>query len=726
MHEMRLDRKGDAPIPDGYLLITNEIEFLMNAIAEPVPLQVRGDAICDWAEAFFKGRKLPYREVYSPSQELKTVCPRLSSEQASAVYRHLEERFVDLERPLTTSRLLMELFPGNLWSERPSREHGAEWLLWLYERRPDSWVEPLLSDICDNWIRQSDLSYQFLYSARNSDAALAILDDWLGIEDGFRATGLQQFPLMLPRTIVERARRVWKRRLVESKGSYFVELNRLPLPSSLLHVAAQEAMEFFKRYPAHLDEEIFQLLSRYLRMEEQMELRRWLRPKLPSDLPSTAVLVLEWFKNEYLPFRVWQSTHSVAESAEIVSKKAQQFASWYLHQYPLALAGDPARNYLSFERSAALVRPSGKTVTLLIVLDGLHLADARHLQASLESKTTRLTLADDGLAFSPLPTITRFCKEALLSGVPPNHAKELQPIGEVLPERKSPVERLRTANLGQLFVWRVMEPDSTYHKRNSFDTLRQKVEAQLDGVAAEIAGIVDQVPASIPLQIVLTADHGRLLATSVRLRTAPVGMEPKGRTAWGVVERDFPETGYFVEDDIAFLHKDRYGLPYHTAVILDESAFRTIDGKTGSELFPHGGAFPEEVIVPWFVYVRDANQPQVEVRLSGRGQAGRRAVLHIDVVNLGDIVVTCKRLRLLNDQKQWAAVVLDWDVSPRLSENQDQEIEPWPTAAEQKSMRAVIDLELENGLVFEIEGQLDLQIDEMYERSDDILEGLDL
>jgi hypothetical protein len=197
--------------------------------------------------------------------------------------------------------------------------------------------------------------------------------------------------------------------------------------------------------------------------------------------------VLTWFRQEYLPYRLWQSTVGVEGAREVVENASRQFALWYLTEYPRALMGGSFRQHLSFIRTAALSILDQSTATLLVVLDGLHVADAQYLQLALQRQAPRLTTLVDDLAFTTLPTITEFCKDSLLKGVPPAQTEQVAPIGTILPENESPVQQLSTARKGCLYLWRVLEPDRTYHWRNSNDTLQRDVEAQLEGIAMKIA-----------------------------------------------------------------------------------------------------------------------------------------------------------------------------------------------------------------------------------------------
>src|SRR5690606_6343111 len=127
---------------------------------------------------------------------------------------------------------------------------------------------------------------------------------------------------------------------------------------------------------------------------------------------------------------------------------------------------------------------------------------------------------------------------------------------------------------GDLVLWRVEEPDSTYHRRNSSDSLLREVQGKLDTIARNLYTIVEQVPDHILLQLVVTTDHGRLLARSERTTSVPPGMESHGRAAWGRSPISFNGHSHVIEDDVAYLEAYSFGLDHDVAIVLDESAFQ--------------------------------------------------------------------------------------------------------------------------------------------------------
>src|SRR5690606_1590612 len=149
-----------------------------------------------------------------------------------------------------------------------------------------------------------------------------------------------------------------------------------------------------------------------------------------------------------------------ALAAQRVVELGKQFACWYLEFYRDALLSG---KHLNFFQAAALKREKSRFATLFIVLDGLHLPDALRLVSILSETTARLVTRENTLTFATIPTVTKFAKEALLRGVPPCFINETELLAKEISERSSPIECLQTASGGDMYIWRILEPDHTYH-----------------------------------------------------------------------------------------------------------------------------------------------------------------------------------------------------------------------------------------------------------------------
>ncbi|MBP8002226.1 MAG: hypothetical protein KA314_09195 [Chloroflexi bacterium] len=724
MNEMLLDRTGDALIPDGYQVLDSEVAFLTHA-TEDRPFLVRGASLCQWAADFWNGRNIPFRDLPSPSQALRELVPQLTHDQTQAICDVLPKHLLSELNRLSLTDLLQALYPNALWRTHPSLSHGAEWLLWLYEEQYNSVMEPLLVEQARSWQRDvDDMSYT-VYEASNSAAALQVLNIWLGATPNELLNELGVFPKPLSEKLRKHIANIWKDQIIQHQGNLFPALEKLPIPQNLKQSAAQATVTYFERHPQYFTKTLHDQLAPYLTSQEQERILKLMPPPAAADLPTELPSILTWFREQYLPMRQWQSAYGSEADKAVVQDKARQFALWYLENYPRALVGGELHSYLSFNRSASLKQRPDNYVTLLVVPDGLHLLDANALLNEIKNQTDRLTIWTNELAFAPLPTITEICKPALFAGVAPEITDRVQALGTILSDTTDPAESLTAAQPGQLYLWRLSEPDRTYHHYNSSETLRRDVDSRLSAIAAKIADIVNHVPGHLPLRLILTSDHGRLLAKAVRNLNVPTGMKSHGRAAWGQANSNFDEKGYRVTDKLVHLHAGRFGLPEDAVIAFEEDTFRTNDGKTGSEWYPHGGLYPEEVIVPWVELIRDMSLPRLTVQLKGSGQAGQSGTLILLVRNPETIPITAVKLTVAGGGNSHV-ITINQDVAAYKEEQYRLTLPMWPAKANIRQLAAHLHVQLPNRLPFTVPVK-DIQLDsiEMYHR-DDILGDLDL
>lgn len=722
MKEYLLDPDGMSPLPAGYILVDSEVAFLQLA-TEPQPLLVRGVRLCNWAESFFRGRGQPFRFTRSLLDELRDTCSDLTEEQARAVLEQFEPgQREKLDRPLTGRAVLQQLYPMSFWQGLPSTRHVAEWLVWLYQEDPPACLQPLLRQAGRQWQEKLNQTEQAFYEAASREEAGQLIERWVEGNDPHQYSS--HFPAEIPQVIGERMIARWQSQIVQSRGGDFGLLARQKLPPLLKEKVAVGAADFYRANPADLTAEKLNELSAFLSSHDLDQLYGILPPKLPRPLPTEPVEILTWFRDSYFPYREWQRNYTTdIEALQPILQVAREFAEWYLHCYPGALVGQELQRWLSYRRILDL-DPQAEMVTLVVVLDGLHAGDARDLRRKIEASIPRLTPTsnDDDLAFAPLPTITEFCKPALFAGVPPRLADEVGTVGQVIADRHSPVGKLKAANPGELFLWRVEEPDATYHRRNSSYSLLREVHGELDAITQKIRDVVEKVPEPVLLQVAVVTDHGRLLARSERQVPVPLGMESHGRAAWGPSPVPLDGRAFVIQDNVAYLEADSFGLPQDAAIVLDESAFRTNDDRSGSELFPHGGLFPEEVVIPWMTFARDVKEPQLVASISGSGTARKQGVLQVRVVNTDSRVVIVQGIAL-QFGGEWRVLPVKWPVPPQSEQQSSFDLSPWPSAEELMLTEAQLKVVLSNRLVFDISADIALQSEDIYRR-ENILEDL--
>lgn len=724
-----LDPVGDAVVSEGYRVIDTEVAFLKHALCSE-RLFIRGERLCEWAERFYRGREIVFSRVDSPSRTLQRICPSLSEQQA----RDLAERLLQgghVPQPdWSVTDGLYRLYPLPHWYAPVSLEHAAWWLLWLQETTMGEAERVLVGQQSQLWVKQAEEPLKPIYGASDVSTARELMEEWLCLASRRRLDeSLPPFPQPLPNS--------WTQRLREAARDWYVQGEQRAIeylaeraPSlQAKQVVAEEGAIYYQHHPSRLSREKADKLYPYLSGESRRQLERLLPPPepVPLDKQQHVEAILRWATEQYLPYRRWALRYGDDAQREKSEQFARAFMEWLLEFYPRALqGGDDLQQWFVFRRARQLPNPA--RLTLLVVLDGLGWHDAMELHGYIQQISEGLTALAPQSALSALPTITPFAKPAIVRGECPRFALDEQrpaaDIGEVLPEGNIPAERLQKATVGECLIWRVNEPDKTYHERYDAETLEHDVQAELRNLAEKIVSAIRAVSPGIPRQVVVTSDHGRLFGESVRKHKPPEGMEAKGRAAWGNCDLRFDERGYLIDkgNHLIYLHAERFGLTHHVAVPLDTDMFLAEGGKGGKEKYAHGGIHPEEVIVPWLVYVQDVQAPRLRCRVVVRGQVGREGTLQLEVTNLEGHEVLMNALQLLMDGQPWRDLPVEQEVQALSTQGVELILPTLPAKAQWKQVRALLQGHVEN-IPFELEVEIVDETREMY-RKTDLLEEL--
>lgn len=712
-------------------MVRSDTDFLQRATG-PEDLLVQTEFLCAWAERFARARGIPCEEHQSHVDMLRASFASIGLDAAKALEAALGSSIERMALPIRARDVLQTLAPMSLWNDNPSLEHAARWLVWLAgDERPSFWM-PILTDIANEWSSQSPPEYAQPYAVLSRHEAKGMLARWIGALENWEGTVWGEFPFTVPVDVESEILSDWRNRIVQSEGVVFASILGSSAPVRLKRKAAQIAVEYYQANLARLTTERVKQLAPFLDLQAQAELQRLLPPSPPGPLDGMSYRhVLAWYSNSYLPYRVWQSRFGDEQAHAISLHSATEFARWYLEAYGRAIAGGEMWEALSFARSASMKESPSTCVSLLVVLDGLHVADAYTLRQHMDTTSTRLSLVADDLAFAPLPTVTAFCKPALLHGVPPYRAigaltQSIQPLGLVLSDGADPAAALASAKPGDVIVWRLEQPDATYHWHNSSASLDVMVDQELSGVAKRVAKAINAAPPDLDVQVVFTSDHGRLLGRSYRNLEVPRDLQSHGRAAWGSFTKEFPESGFTIEQSCVYLSAERFGLPSNVVVALDESAFRMNDDKGGSELYAHGGLYPEEVIVPWLLYERDTEIPTPFVRLYGAGQSGREGTAKLEVRNPARFPITLESLEIVFSGGRSDRLAVSLTIGSLNTTRDSVGVSQWPTKGELPGCAATAHFRLASGRSFNCDVTVELAAQELYSRDDDILKDLGL
>jgi len=722
-----LDQNGDASVPAGYNVVQAESEFLDHAFDSQIV--VRGPKLCAWATLFWDGRNMGYQTLHSPIQRLRLYGPTMSdavAREVLALNPLAEQRLIDAT---DLSGLLSAVFPSDLWQTKPSIFHGAAWLLWLDEQDPPVCVQSLLSVQAAFWQEQIDGAEKHPYGARNAVQARAILDQWLGIDETIGPSSeLREFPLPIPDRIRRRIEESWTRRVVESRGLYFRRLLSRPLPFELKEEVTRISAEYFKNHPAELNDTIIQELSGFLSMEEKEALRDIVPPSEPPIPPLDASRVAAWFCDSYLPYRLWAINRRIETVDAVCRDRGTRFAKWFLEFYPMALAA--GLETISFRRCGRVMCDRGQEVRLMIILDGIGIWDARELVRRLRVTQRRLALTKNDWCFAAIPTVTEICKPAMRQGVVPRNvnpaAYALDTDFVRLLENEDACEILRRAKPGEFYIWSLVQTDQTYHKVGDAKTIRDNIQTLLDGLSKRIGAAVQAVPNHLKLKVIITTDHGRFLGRSERTIPLSCGMVSHQRAAWGGSgnAKDLPGDFEILHGGrVARLHPERFGITQSALVAIGEDSFVNDDGSGGADWFPHGGVWPEEVIIPWLEFQRDAEPPHVAGRLVGKGVEGRDGEIEINLTNTSSLEVDVLSVSIEGDGLafQWA---IDQTLPSRDTETYIHRMSPWPSMTRIARLRARCVLRQPTGDEFSIDLELNLLSESMQKRHaalDDLL-----
>ena len=447
-------------------------------------------------------------------------------------------------------------------------------------------------------------------------------------------------------------------------------------------------------------------------------MRDLLPPSDPGPHPTNLADLFTWFSNEYLNYRLRNS--AALDYPDRIQDIGREFGLWYLKFYSNARTGGAGCELMSWSKTAKLAAEPGY-VKLLIVLDGLGYIDAKEITEFVSSASRRLLLDDVDLLFAPLPTVTHFAKAALMAGVTPVQAFEENDIGAIETRDPDVIKALNEAELGDVVIWSILEPDKTYHKPLDAQTLKFEVEGRLRSIARRIARIADEVQDTRKLRLFITTDHGRLLSISRRSNPVPKGMEAHGRAAWGNVLVPFDSDGIYVDGTLAYIDAARFGLPVTAAIVLSEDAFLTSDGKTGLESFTHGGVFPEEVLIPWLQFTRDRAPVSITIRLTGHGVAGASGKMRLEVNNTSDV-----RVEVLQVHLSFSNIPLNTkiDVAPLTRSGAEWTLANWPQKNELPTIQATIICAMPTGEREVYRVAPEFTVEEMYSREtvlDDLL-----
>jgi hypothetical protein len=287
---------------------------------------------------------------------------------------------------------------------------------------------------------------------------------------------------------------------------------------------------------------------------------------------------------------------------------AEPFARW-VKANPTVFFNHPDRGYLyvagTVQRALHAARP-----VILVLVDALaiHVVGAAlgEFEKALGMPPTRMRYS-----FSPVPTITKVCKEAILGGVFPEqchgnldqtllrryqlNADQLQ-----LAAHWQDADRVRVTRAVRLLVYRDNRLDEQLSTFTSYRALRESFASVAASVACLVHRWTDEFRhwhGTSPL-VLLTGDHGFTFGPKVEKEDAAGRTDGLHRCV-ELGDRK-PEESDLRDESLTFLDREVFHLRDNYLVARGRNGGQ---GTMSGWALSHGGLLPEEVIIPvveWF------------------------------------------------------------------------------------------------------------------------------
>ncbi len=341
------------------------------------------------------------------------------------------------------------------------------------------------------------------------------------------------------------------------------------------------------------------------------------RPERPSlidpDEEWTARDWIHWVRNEYIPYRDWQ-VHNGYYDPEL-EKTVERFSEWYVAEYT-AIHQDPSLSLVHCLNDLAS-NEREKEISIILLIDCLPLQFMDILDDTF--RQAGLSRREYGCRFAALPTTTEFNKPALLSGEwrdsPENYENILADRSAsdwhdrkvlYLPNLKALAE-MAVPTEPMIVLLNFRDSDELLH--SDVKARNTTYEEELTRLFVRIAEAVNRLSEAWPgskenFGVYVVTDHG----------ACSILEEDKKSFDSEVVNKLFPEEKYrfsAVGEEEACNIPDNlwaFGLRFRRPFLSDERVYFIPKGHNTVRLpgkangYLHGGATPEEVVVPMAVY----------------------------------------------------------------------------------------------------------------------------
>jgi hypothetical protein len=296
------------------------------------------------------------------------------------------------------------------------------------------------------------------------------------------------------------------------------------------------------------------------------------------------------------------------------------FSKWLKANYTVSFA-HPERSYLTVSGVVRSALNEGRIV-LIVIIDALAIHVLDNMRGPF-SQTLGKEPTKTVFVFSPIPTVTEVCKNAILTGRFPDQSSgnlkhdlmtsyALGPDQVVVPANWNDANRLAITPQLRLIAYRDNRLDDHLATESNYRDLLGEVSGLAAKVSALLRRLVDDIcliHGSVPL-VLLTADHGFTYGPSGDLPVGDAADRDRSHRCVGVDSP--PDQADPRGQSMTFIDKDMFHNKKHYLAIRER---RINSGTLSGWKMSHGGLLPEEVIIPlveWFGAEAAITWPKVE------------------------------------------------------------------------------------------------------------------
>ncbi len=665
-------------IPDGYIPITTEVEWLKFFFQDNCAYWIQGKLLCDWTREWlyiWDKTDAIVEEKQHPRLKLASIFNPLplpsewDDKQILELVIELEPYPVDN----AIAHLLSEITTDsdNLWFEPPSIEHLSRW---LSIQVPSKYQ--FFEQVWQNKIQSLNLELASYYQTNDK---LIFLKQWLGLLEP-PIKELPVYPREIPDILASEFDNFWNAQILKTQGGILDAI--VPHEQPGIKRIAAIASNILTKKTAWITKERIAKISAYLNFQQRIDLNNQQPPSQPQPLAlETSVSdVLEWVTKSYLPFRKWEIAIKKSPIGQRLSDRlANTFLEWLFKHYPELKLDSVSHSTLNYNVTYLVKELCQKNPVFWVVIDGLGWLDHQELLKILTEENNLKITTDISGRFSILPTKTEYAKWSLYSQLLPDHeswnmeinkAFSLIGIGKRYTDKqRHHLDQDLQQNAHQLYCWDTNQLDDIYHSERNWQNLDQVQRPHtLEGIAKQIGYCLKRHPNPENLKIVISSDHGQMIGPVETLKDAPQEITTKGRMAIGKTN----------DPRFIVLESGRFSLPHDVSIVRDAACLGSFNTTDGSAIGTHGGLFPEEVVVGVSVLSLLVERYPIIIICSGEGKPNETGTLKITIDNPNSVSITDLYLYINELPNLKAGKYLDAEITAQDKITLDLEIANWP------------------------------------------------